>query len=1685
MNSKKKYYIGILYVFTIALSIFLFQISCGRRDHANPMDPKYDGQPITETREVIGVTGGEIEVTSPTSPINGLKVIIPEGALSEDTEIEIAISDKPLNPPNENLQLIGNRIQLGPDSGIRFTESVIVEYPIGEVDPDFLDGLFVGLYNVENDKWDFPCILGNDTTRNILVFLTDHFSIVTGITGNSEFGNLECNPQFNYDGNIYNWDIFPIPNYNILGIGRCLAITTFTKWYFENKRDICPLYKAFTEISAKQFAEVVFGAILPQNIYSSLESRVTGYNESVAKSTFNSLSNALKLNGTPQILLMLSDQPGQGHSVLVYKILDRGNGISDIICFDPNYDPRAGISPRYIVFSQNQFSSYGSGMTLWTKFYYSGSLRNLDLSYPFSYVHAITTPNVPVGLKKSYVNQPITFITNGSICTQGHTNIQYKFYWHLSYNNQIIKSQSTEWGPKSVSITFDEPGTYLVESSARCVDNPLYESLTSQNHTIEIIELPLPAISVSPTPLSFGNVTRGSSGDKILRISNTGSATLDVTGISSTNAQFSVVGNMSFSISAGSYRDITVRFTPSATGTQAGTLNIYNNSSVNPKGVNMVGVGTGQPVISVSPTPLSFGNVTLGSSKDLTLRISNTGNATLSVTSISSTNSQFSAVGSTSFNVSAGSYRNVTVRFTPTSAGNHGGTLRIYNNSSVNPKEVNMVGVGTGEPVISVSPISLSFGNVSLGSSGDTTLRISNTGGATLNVSSVSSTNSQFNVVGSTSFSISAGSYRDITVRFTPSSTGTQAGTLNIYNNSSVNPKSVNMVGVGTGEPVISVSPISLSFGNVSLGSSGDTTLRISNTGGATLNVSSVSSTNSQFNVVGSTSFSISAGSYRDITVRFTPSATGTQAGTLNIYNNSSVNPKDVNMVGVGTEASYITVTSPNGGESWQLRSSHDITWNRNTGGNVKIELYKGSSYYQTITSSTSNDGSYSWSIPANYDVYSNYRIKITSTSDESVYDDSNGYFSLIEAPRPVISVSPPSLSFGNVTLGSSGDEILRISNTGSATLDVTGISSTNAQFSVVGNMSFSISAGSYRDITVRFTPSATGTQAGTLNIYNNSSVNPKDVNMVGVGTEASYITVTSPNGGESWQLRSSHDITWNRNTGGNVKIELYKGSSYYQTITSSTSNDGSYSWSIPANYDVYSNYRIKITSTGNSSLYDYSNSYFILTEVPSFTVTPNPIFFGTVNVNQFLDVPLTFSNTGNTTLVISDIVSTSSEFSIIGNTSFSVPGNGNHIITVRFSPISAGTKTAMLKIYNNSPDNPMFIVLGGYAVDTPTITVIAPNGGENWQLSSTHTITWSSNAGGNVKIELYKGSSYYRTITSSTSNDDSYNWSIPASYDVYSSYRIKITSTSNSSMYDYSNSYFSLTASPYIITVTYPNGGESWQLGSNHNITWDSNAGGNVKIELYKGSSYYKTITSSTTNDGHYGWYMSNSYNSGNDYKVKITSKSNSSIYDFSDTNFSLYSSNENCLYVVTNPDQEILDILNQLNFNVYQSSTIPSNLSGYKLVICAEYSACTPTTAPYIKNFISNGGGAILLGGTPSTFCGGGYSISEISDWFGTSNYSNVGVSDARVAYNNPLGTNLQEGDILAHCTGWGGAAVKAVSSTATILANWDYDSGNIFSFIYYYQYGRVGFWAGFDSNYYNNKVLFKGLCRWAGGN
>ena len=181
------------------------------------------------------------------------------------------------------------------------------------------------------------------------------------------------------------------------------------------------------------------------------------------------------------------------------------------------------------------------------------------------------------------------------------------------------------------------------------------------------------------------------------------------------------------------------------------------------------------------------------------------------------------------------------------------------------------------------------------------------------------------------------------------------------------------------------------------------------------------------------------------------------------------------------------------------------------------------------------------------------------------------------------------------------------------------------------------------------------------------------------------------------------------------------------------------------------------------------------------------------------------------------------------------------------------------------------------------------------------------------------------QVIASSTTDSGSYSWTVPTSLSDGSYYKIKISDSSDSSLYDFSDSGFTITTvDTPLITVIFPNGGETWEVGSTHSLMWNSGStSGYVDIELYDSSSSVKVIASSTTDDGSYTWTIPTSLSGGSSYKIKISDSRNSSLYDFSDSVFTITTHPTPTITVISPNGGEIWEVGTTYNITWDSQST------------------------------------------------------------------------------------------------------------------------------------------------------------------
>ncbi len=99
--------------------------------------------------------------------------------------------------------------------------------------------------------------------------------------------------------------------------------------------------------------------------------------------------------------------------------------------------------------------------------------------------------------------------------------------------------------------------------------------------------------------------------------------------------------------------------------------------------------------------------------------------------------------------------------------------------------------------------------------------------------------------------------------------------------------------------------------------------------------------------------------------------------------------------------APYIDVTTPDGGEAWQLGLKHFILWDDIVDEDVIIELYKDGGLVNELAT-TYSSGGYQWKIPVNIETGSAYQINIKSAANPDINGMSASTFSIIDTVTAV-----------------------------------------------------------------------------------------------------------------------------------------------------------------------------------------------------------------------------------------------------------------------------------------------------------------------------------------------------------------------------------------------------------------------------------------------------------------------------------------------------------------------------------------------------------------------------------------------------------------------------------------------------------------------------------------------------------
>lgn len=834
-----------------------------------------------------------------------------------------------------------------------------------------------------------------------------------------------------------------------------------------------------------------------------------------------------------------------------------------------------------------------------------------------------------------------------------------------------------------------------------------------------------------------GNVTGNVSNTITYTVSNTGPATLTLSGTPS----FSNLVNMAAlptvngytsgtTVLSGQQTTFTVTYTPPAIGAYSFDVSFANDDAdENPYNWKVSGTAVARPEISVS-SDQSMGEIASGTSftrvsavagvsQTDTYTILNQGSGTLTlfgspnVTGSSNVQATPTASAFSSTTVAPGGTATFTVDYTPTTSGVYGYSVAFSNNDlDEGTYQVAANGTAVAPPEIDLSSSS-ALGSIASGGSETlattaaqsaltTTYTITNSGASPLTLSGAPSVTSLVNLSAppavsafSTSTVAANGGTATFTVGVTPVSAGTFSYNLSITSDDAdENPYTIAASGTATGTPEIQLSrltvgPIndggSVAAGSVAAGVEQTISMQISNQGTDTLTLTPVSpfegaTLANRVNIDSSSASTaygtISVGAFGQTTfdIKYTPSVAGLFSFNVSVVSDDAdESPYVISVSGTATGAPEISMSSTISGGS-------EIA----DGGSQVVASTIVAQSFLTTTYTITNTG----------------RAPLTLTGSPTVSNLTNIKGSATTTPFSATTVAPlggtatfivtvvPNIggaySYDLAVTSDDADEgTYNISTSGTALgrpeISISSSATGGAEIADEGSQTlpglFAAQSNFVTTYTVTNSGTAPLTLTGTAAVSNLTNLSGTPV------VSAFGETTLAPLGGST---------TFNVQATPTIAGAF----SYDLAVTSNDSNEGTYNFSTSGTANGTPEINVSRSGVG---------------QLVTGTGTQN---FGTLSASFNATQNLQISNSGTGPLLISGITF-SNEVNVAASVTSAIPSSiapgGTATITVTLNAPLAGAYSFDMNIANNDSDeSPFEIAVAGSAIGFPDIDIVS-----------------------------------------------------------------------------------------------------------------------------------------------------------------------------------------------------------------------------------------------------------------------------------------------------------------------------------------------------------------------------------------
>ena len=533
----------------------------------------------------------------------------------------------------------------------------------------------------------------------------------------------------------------------------------------------------------------------------------------------------------------------------------------------------------------------------------------------------------------------------------------------------------------------------------------------------------------------------------------------------------------------------------------------------------------------------------------------------------------------------------------------------------------------------------------------------------------------------------------------------------------------------------LQLNPATVNFGQVAIGKQTTQTVSVTNTGDVVVKLVKMTVSDAHFTVTGMTTpMALSVGQSSNFTISVNPTTAGALTAMLTAQADGESTPvvMDLSATGV-TSQPQLSLNSAAlnfGNVSTGLKATNNLVLTNTGAANLKISLLalagtdfsvSGITTPTTLTTGQSAQVAVTFSPPAAGSATGNLSIASNDPANPTINVALSGTGTSTATGQ--LNASSNSVSFGSVASGTRAEQQIVLTNLGNSGVTISSITVEGAGLTTSGvEVPGTLNPAERVPLKVPFAPTRGGSVTGSITVVSNAANSPLKIAMTGMGAQAGLsIAPSSFNFRNVLDGQTKSQVFTVTNTGtAELTIEQLSVSGSGYTVSGLAT---------PVTIGAGSNTTFSVlfapTTAGSlagtvSLVSNAPNSPNVLPlsgagTAASVTLSASPasLSFTNVNAGSSSSKGITISNTGNSSVTISQVSVSAKDFSISGMTTpFTLAAGQNASLNVAFHPNVSENITGNITLASTQGANAVIAVSGNGVQPALGITPSSANFG-------------------------------------------------------------------------------------------------------------------------------------------------------------------------------------------------------------------------------------------------------------------------------------------------------------------------------------------------------------------------------------